>query len=105
MLFYWTTSGFFTLLQAAILKTSFAKRLFNIPTPPKVDAPPGALKGEPSFKETALWVRDSFKQQYQQKRDEQIAKVAASEKRAMAQGKRIGTEKMSKEIVREKKRN
>lgn len=42
--------------------------------------------------------------QYAAKRDAQIKAVAAQDRKAIAEGRKVGTERMVKEVVREKKR-
>ncbi|WVF68495.1 hypothetical protein IAT40_003262 [Kwoniella sp. CBS 6097] len=53
LLFYWTFSSGFTLLQSLILRQSAVKRLLGIPAPPVVAPPPGqeAFK-DPSIMDT-----------------------------------------------------
>ncbi|WVR08062.1 hypothetical protein IAU60_005108 [Kwoniella sp. DSM 27419] len=92
ILFYWTFSSGFTLLQSMVLRIPFIKALLGIPAPPVVPPPPGA---EPfknpsyldSFNAVKEWWMDS-KQMAEQKRNENIAAIAAEQRSSSSLARR-----------------
>ncbi|WWC92793.1 uncharacterized protein L201_007752 [Kwoniella dendrophila CBS 6074] len=59
ILFYWTFSTGFTLLQSIILRQQVVKNILGIPTPPKIEAPPGQKEFKnPNWLDTIKAARD-----------------------------------------------
>lgn len=62
VLFYWTFTNLFTLLQALTLRQPFVKRILNIPVPVVKPPPPGtpAINMNPSYAETWKALKDAI---------------------------------------------
>ncbi|KAL1411116.1 hypothetical protein Q8F55_002066 [Vanrija albida] len=107
VLFYWTTANTFTLFQALALQQPLVKKLFRIPPPPVVDAPPedALVNRNPSLKDTINAVRDwhndtfsNFKERanvVQRARDQAAADAARLEKASKA---RAGTALLTERV-------
>ncbi|EIW71530.1 hypothetical protein TREMEDRAFT_37898, partial [Tremella mesenterica DSM 1558] len=60
VLFYWTFTNAFTLLQATLLRQPIIKSILRIPTPPKIEAPPTTPSPKPSWLDTLRAIRVWF---------------------------------------------
>ena len=60
VLFYWTFTNAFTLLQALTLRSSTVKSLLRIPAPPKVAASPDAKSADPTWFDTVNAIKKHF---------------------------------------------
>ncbi|WWC73703.1 uncharacterized protein I206_107675 [Kwoniella pini CBS 10737] len=79
ILFYWTFSTGFTLLQSIILRQQMVKNFLGIPTPPVVPPPPGQKEFKnPNWLDTVKAARDFMQGNYQK------AQVLATDRKAEA---------------------
>ncbi|WRT69688.1 uncharacterized protein IL334_006678 [Kwoniella shivajii] len=77
ILFYWTFSTGFTLLQSMVLRQQFVKTMLGIPTPPKIPPPPGEKDfKDPNWLDTLKAAKDFVQGNYEK------AQVMSNERQA-----------------------